>query len=552
MTAGMARMRLIAMGLLLTWTGHALSAPKPRCTVQNDGATSTSSVVIRVGSGTHRLRLTLGAMTLPGVSSRSTITAAVGKRTVLSHSSTSDGTTTIVTADFGLGFRGIHHVALSTTDGRHFTGTVDGRPITLDASVAQSAFVFQDGAAPPTVKVKRVIARLLAKVANAQGARCPANGGGVETRAIVSDCDLCKLGCQTTDGAGLACLASAAGSVASCASGAEALCAALWVVNGYTCTNGMITCENECRHSSACCKVACPDVVGQCCNGDGEICCGSGSFATCTTANRCCGTPGDPSSLPCGQRGYGLEFCVDQADRVCCEIPIAGVQDGGTLCGQGAGTQCCVPGGTCCNGSYCAPPNSECCSAPGSLQQNFYCAAGQRCADASQNLCCASDAGPACGTACCASGQVCGGGSCCAATDLCGSTCCPSHICLNGSTCCEPPNNVCGGNCCAPLQQCCNGQCCTGSCVGGLCCPPERSCGSTCCPDGWACTDPANSTCTPCPGGQQGCAPVAGNPTCCPTGTECCANGACCVSPTTCCKPSGLAVGCYTPDQCVQ
>jgi hypothetical protein len=275
---------------------------------------------------------------------------------------------------------------------------------------------------------------------------------------------------------------------------------------------------------------------------------------------------------------------------------------------------CHSGGGPCCPskcGESCLEANAVCCG-PDSNGFTGGCAPGTTCADPSNDVCCASDAGDVCGQGCCARGDHCSHFTCCPAgsgescgslgccdspngkcfvsnnpesgeetgrvccdhdpcgentccpadsvclgpdlcckrADLCNGVCCPApSVCLGDGECCSDAAHMCGDHCCSGFQQCCNGQCCNGICVAGVCCPSaNRVCGNTCCPDGYACTDPAAQTCEPCPDGGQGCAHVPGNPMCCPSADQCCGNGECCGDGMQCC---GTPPSCQPAFQCV-
>jgi len=559
------RFGLKALGTLLAVAGIAAGPPAPafargrrtvQCSVRAEGAKSITETTVSSGSGPKRLTLSLTSAVVAGGDATFSMAASLGKRMALQSTVAFSGSAIRLVADLGIGFKGIRHTELTTTDGVRFEGMVDGRPVTLSRSGGTvESLSFTDGARTPRLKVKGAVKRALSKAMKlAEGASCPTSSPSPQ--AIFDDCDACKLDCNfnPTKAGSLLCVANAFVSAVSCGASAvitPVLCVVSWELNGLSCTTNAKNCEDACRASDACCKVHCPGAVGGCCNGDGETCCGKDGPTGGTCCTSCCSNPPEKAGANCcGRRGGDLNgaelACVDPNIGLCCEPD-------GTICGHGAnGSECCAPGETCCNDSYCAPAGRECCSDPhvGSSVQNFFCGAGQHCVDPAQNLCCAPDAGPECGVTCCASGEVCANTTCCNPNDLCGQTCCPQPgICLNGNECCDALH-TCGGHCCAGFQQCCNGSCCAGTCVAGVCCTADRSCGTACCAQGFACTDPAHGTCMACGAGEHGCARVGNNPTCCADGTDCCANGECCAGGTACCATSNGAA-CVPPDQCI-
>ncbi|GEM_PF-900367 len=567
MTSESAPTRRTTAGRLLIVVGlgvgvHASAFARSRnvqCTLRKDGPTSVTEVTVHAGSPAGRLTVVVTTTVLLGGDSSVTLSAALGKRSIIRSTFIRSGADVRGTTDLGLGFKGVRHVELATADGGQLAGTIDGRAVTVSGTAGSvDALVFADGAPAPRLKTKRAVARALAKAKKAlQNASCPGAspapaGPGVVANAIFDACDRCKLGCQfdPSKAGGLVCIGNAFLTAVSCGASAvitPVLCVASFELNGLSCTNGLIDCEQLCEKSDDCCKVHCPGAVGLCCNGDGEVCCGRDGPGGGTCCTSCCGSPNERAGAVCCGVGITGEErrCLNPDIGLCCEPD-------GTICG---GTDCCPPGWTCCNDHYCAPPGHECCSDPSvpSSTPNYFCGAGQHCVDPKTNLCCAPDAGPECGsgTMCCNGAQLCGSDqTCCTVLDLCGSACCPSGVCLNGSECCADALHVCGGHCCSGFQQCCNGQCCSGICVGGTtCCPSiNRVCGNTCCPEGYACTDPTQQRCEPCPMGGEGCPASSGNPMCCPSASQCCSSGECCAVGDACC---GDPPACHPGYQCI-
>lgn len=550
---------LLALVLCAATAPHALAKRTAQCTISSDGPTSITEVTAHARAGGSRLTLTVTTKTLLGGAASYVVTAVFGKKQAFASTIAYSGTDIHVTSEFGVGFKGLRHTELDSTDGTHFTGQFDGRAVTIsgDGTNAQSV-VFADGLAPPTLKVKGKVKQALAKARKAvQGASCPNTSTAPKPQAIFDDCDRCKLGCNLdpTKAGSLLCAVNIMSSAVSCAASpviTPVLCVVLFELNGLSCTTNAINCEKACLASDACCKVHCPGAVGLCCNGDGEVCCGKDGPNGGSCCTNCCGNPNEMAGAVCCGRGLisGEERnCIDPNIGLCCEAD-------GTVCG---GNDCCPPGWTCCDGGYCAPPGQECCSDPAtpSSTKNFFCGQGQHCVDRKTNLCCASDAGPECGsgTTCCGGSQLCGSNQqCCTILDLCGTTCCPApQKCIGGAECCEDAAHVCGGHCCSGFQQCCNGQCCSGICVNGsTCCASiNQVCGDVCCPAGTACVDPAHGQCQQCPGGiGEGCPANSGDPVCCPTASQCC-SGQCCADGELCCGPPGETPTCQPSFQCI-
>jgi len=552
--SGHSTISLLAVAACLVVAPNAVAKRTAQCTLRKDGATSITQVTAHVGAGHTRLTVVVTSSVLLGGDASTTMSASLGKRSVLESTFTQSGGGTHSTVDLGVGFKGVRHVDLATTDGLHFQGQIDGRAVTMTGSGSGvDSLVFADGAPPPKLKTKSAVNRALAKAKKAvTGASCA--GAPIATpRAIFDDCDRCKLDCEfNPTKSGLLCVANAFTTAVAC--GASAIitplfCVASFELNGLSCSNGLIDCERLCEMSDACCKVHCPGAVGLCCNGDGEVCCGKDGPGGGSCCTNCCGSPNEMAGAVCCGRGLisGEERnCLNPSIGLCCEAD-------GTVCG---GNDCCPPGWTCCNDHYCAPPGHECCSDPNvaSSTPNFFCGNGQHCVDPKTNLCCGADAGPECGsgTTCCGGAQLCGSNQqCCTILDLCGTSCCPApQICVNGTECCEDDAHTCGGHCCSGFQQCCNGQCCGGICVNGsICCPSiNQKCGNVCCPQGSACIDEAHGICQTCPGGGEGCPTGSGDPTCCPSASQCCSDGTCCGDGETCC---GNPAHCQPSFQCI-
>ena len=507
------------------------------CIVSQDGPTSIIESTARVSAGGRRLTVKTTSSIIAGGDATVTMSAAFGKTNVLRSTFALSGSTVQMATDLGAGFKGIEHVELASTDGRLYAGQVDGRAVTASAAAGQvESLTFADGAPPPTLKVKRSVKRALTKAAKlAQGASCT---GLTPAPQAFDSCDRCKLGCQfdPTESGFWVCAASTLASATSCVALTPLVCVVTFQLNGLACTTGYTNCEKACLTSDECCRVHCPGAVGQCCNGDGEVCCARDrNGGSCCT--NCCGNPPEGASATCcGRRTPSSEerLCIDPAIGLCCE-------PSGTICG---GNECCEPGASCCDNSYCTLPGGACCSTPTSPQRSFSCNAGFQCADPQANLCCPAGVA-ACNGVCCTGNQVCapGNNTCCDPNDLCGDTCCPSHNCLNGTECCSTAT-FCGGHCAAPFGSCCNGQHCAGVCVGpgrATCCAADRECPlgggsqSQCCPLNYTCQ---GTTCVACG---------------CPDGEECCPGGTqgCCTPPNICCQPEGRPKGCYTVNDCL-
>jgi hypothetical protein len=426
-----------------------------------------------------------------------------------------------VTATYGHGFKGIHHLTI-TRDGAMLTAVVDERAtLPFAPGTTRSSVAFQDGKPAPKFHVSAALRKAIRKFRKLDTTACAAS------TAALKAADTREVPCVYTDNLGI-CekFPGCNGCVNNCLVAGEecqldaiasaALCVFCSVISAGTCLYGEGKCADDCNDPGRpCCPVGC----GNFCGPKGSVCCGKDAC----DPGECCGTDANP--FCCGSD----LTCVDKAAGLCC------APDHGDVCF---------------NGNGCCPASASSCITQGTVNGPTCCPAGQATCGA-DDACCAS--GLCCHTSeCCAAGQTCLD-KCCDPADACGDTCCPSHNCLNGKTCCDPPDRVCGAQCCGPFTACCNGTCCPGQdvCIAGfLCCPPERACGNTCCPDGDACVDGACKACAP---GQAACLPGGGRPTCCPTGDICCGDGECCDTSRnmTCCDV-GSGPQCAPTSQCIK
>lgn len=535
---------MILSAILLASTADATPRP-PVCTTSTEGTVGTITATRRIG--------TKPGFVVSASISRDTAEETVSHRLLVRRGRATvldvvtrmpPGTAAETTARFEKGYKGVRQV-LVRAEGSQYVAVVDGRETAPFApGIAADQVRFPDGGPLPAVHVSRAVKKVLRKLARLGAPSCLASGevasvatearGGVTCRTDTlancesfPGCDACQLGCGLR---GYGCMAKAL------------LCGVFcFFTGGVDCTAESHQCSEACRApTQPCCPVGCPfrGLSTYKCFGAGNVCCewdANGVPQGCDQ-NECCGPDGRKT---CCSNGYE------------CTGPFY------LCCPRGE------PAAVCPGRDQCCPPALEC--EPGSLGRNACCAPGTSACgtDADLNDVCCPD-GRCCGSdaltrTCCGPGESCVGGkrccraedvrgTCCAPDDPCGADCCPGQYCINNTTCCVPPQKACGAECCDPLTPCCNGRCCPGpdyTCLGGGCCPNNRVCGNTCCPDGYACTNPAASTCQACPGGQVPCAFGSGAPLCCPQGMQCCGNGACCAPNEQCCVfEQGL--GCYT------
>jgi hypothetical protein len=459
-------------------------------------------------------------------------------------------------------------MTFTSTDGKTFQGTVDGRALEpFSASTPPDALRFVDGRPGPKFKIKRAVLSLLRKLAQANPQSCSAGQptAGASVRPLdlgLSACELCQDECTAI---AFVAEASALGALAACVAvshGVLTIPCAFGFATAYgAAEKGLLDCYGNCQEGSKCCPVPCAGgtpnqdcVLGTC--SENAVCCGGVSNPKgqcCDNATDCCGATSSTclegifAGYKCADVQTGA-FCYPGQGDVCADTSMPGLYNGAGVLGSG---------------SACCPADSPVCR------------------DATNHVCCSSGAGDVCGNDCCqASTPHCDTvGKCCVATDTCGPTgeCCPApHVCL-GSVCCNPPDNeVCTGiltgvtgccdrtvaNCnhetgaCCPLgQDVCGVHCCDSSqvCTGVTCCPRNLACGNVCCQQGQFCADPSMGTCSPCPPGLQACQPNGGGPAvCCAVGEACCAG-----PPPVCCTNPNAQMCCGTPhvecqESCIQ
>jgi hypothetical protein len=533
----------VALALAVATLGLApaggSAAPKTTCTSGDDGIVLTREATVRLRRK-PAIRV-VERRTLDRFTAAETVVSTLtrGSKTVFETEVARAASAVTIAYRFGFGFTGIGEIRLRLAGGA-VEMSVDGRAVRVEGGAEAPVVVFEDGQAPPELRAKRKIARLLRKFQKRPPVACPAAATAASDPAVVAadtlndpfenECETCWSVCFLK---GDACFA---GKIAACALSPLG-CGVAFVVeffqSSFSCGDGIVQCGNNCNaKGNECCRSFC-----------GDACC---SHAFGRSDWVCAGArPGDA-----GQCCFPEDVCGPS----CCGARVVDGTVRTAVCADETSGLCCVGDATVCAGTCCPAP-LECKPNPpqpgrfvctgGDPCGAFSCPDGQRCQFASddfdevQCIPCAADAGPVCGDVCCAADEVCGfGNTCCTADKLCGGTCCSSPAnCLNGTTCCEPPSGaICGGNCCPPLGDCCNGQCCAGVCVAGaICCAPDRECGSQCCA--------LNQTC------QSGSCVACG----CPEGQECCPGGtaACCTPPSICCQPEGQPKGCYAVNDCL-
>jgi hypothetical protein len=509
----------------------------------------------------------------------STMVVTLGGAPVLQVTSTSGVKSAALVFRFGSGFHGLSTAELRTDDAHTFNAVLDQQslaPFTIDAS-PQSIRRANEGHAR-RLKVKPATLTILKRVGKA-ARRCARSTPGPVTTELFDSCDFCNFKCG---GLGFACEVGAVGDGAACTSaGGPGLGVACFVVTGAGCQNRTIECGDACdAPGGPCCKVACTpsqNVVGQCCNVDGDVCCGDTVInRDCAPAGSCCHAAAggsnavgpfecSASTSPYGETGLGY-FCIgdNTADAACCPIinPLLGPNPaGGDVCPDGK--TCCGLGHACASdhaGGYtCCDPGDEGCG-------STCCPAGQACVVPSPDFPVCCEPSRACGDGCCPAGNICFGhnsatGCCDSLEHVCGDVCCDGGVCLHGNQCCSPATGglLCGDSCCSLGETCCDGTCCgqNDDCIGlqgsRFCCPKAQECGPfACCAADQLCVDPIHGTCVACAAGKVPCGLTGMTPTCCAPGIQCCGpaggQATCCQAGEQCCGPGSTLNGQCSPN----
>jgi hypothetical protein len=133
-----------------------------------------TEVTVRAGSPAGRLTVVVTTAVLLGGASSVTLSASLGKHSIVRSTFMRSGRDIRGTADLGVGFRSVRHVELATSDGGQLAGTIDGRAVSVSGTAGGvDSLVFADGAPAPRLKTKRAVARALAKAKKAlQSASC--------------------------------------------------------------------------------------------------------------------------------------------------------------------------------------------------------------------------------------------------------------------------------------------------------------------------------------------------------------------------------------------
>jgi hypothetical protein len=397
---------------------NAAARGKTRCRgVESNasGAGLVTTIPLKFGGRRYHLEVrSAGALGEPRTSS---FTVTTGRRTLLRAQATGSPDGFTLNVDLGNGVRGARHIELASADGRTVTGTVDGRalaPFTVEGNTAPD---FVDGGTVPKLKMKpllRGVLRKLAKLAVCAGQESPAtpaSSPGTPTpqaliSSFLSSCDLCNMGC------GLAFMVCGGSALLSAAAGVGIPTLALNIAN---CEDALFKCTSACVRGKACCPVPCA-------GGHGIALGNNVCEATCSEGAVCCGGPDNPNGQCCGGGGSTCcgYWCIDAGDR--CLNP-----NTGAFC-YGA-----FPGDVCSDTSQAGP--AFCCDSSKPV-----------CRDATQHVCCASNAGELCdidgGIGCCPPDRpYCSRGN--------AAGCCAEPVC------CDPPSSKCGSACCNPFTEVC-------------------------------------------------------------------------------------------------
>jgi len=470
-----------------------------------------------------------------------------GRQTLLNTDTMLDASTgaSASTVTFGAGFRHIREMSLRSTDGKTFTGDVDGHqlePFRIPADPNTLRFV--GGASlSKRIKVKHFVAVAVRKLAHVGVTACTSSTGPPLTspapQILGLDCDACNLACGA---AYWICLASAQASIEIPLAYAAAV---------GLCQKAVFECSDACETGDACCPVPC---TGGTPNASGPT---TYCKATCSHDTVCCGGPSNPQGT-----------CCDSSADCCATYCLEGAFAGDVCKDPQRGVFCFAGAGDVCNGaldqSACCPADAAVCRVPASGDQPQLCCAtgsGEVCGSGASKYCCPSST-PHCDERgeCCAVSDVCGnGGECCPSHNCLGDACCRGQICsgiLGNQTCCGEGTfcNVRSGVCCPALGGVtCGLGCCdttTGECINESCCPKAQACGTVCCPGGNVCTDPNTGTCSSCPSGLNVCTPQSPGPaTCCAAGIACCGRAGPDTA-TVCCQPGQICCQEVPFDQC--
>lgn len=368
----------------------------------------------------------------------------------------------VSTVNYGPGITGARNVALTSTDGKTFVGTVDKRQITSRVSATAAPVTeFMDHRPAPEIAPTASLANSLAATMGVLGKQartrfnsCQAVVSTTSTRGPVRkldykpgaggandpgdgwyepggtydspDCDNCWNNCVST-----------AEQYSGLDDWQTYLCPACVAADLVAFDAITLACWGTCQlPGGGCCPVPCGGAFSCCSRNDncfrGDLCCPQ-SMVVCN--NVCCGfnihgcAPDGSCGCPAGLTSCGENCC--QSGEICCS-------------GQ------CTQPGTCDNG--CVTPvshfcNGTCCSGFNSCCNGQCC--GQICVN--NNVCCPP--AQACGDVCCASGQVCSNGACLG---------CP-RLGMNRIPCQSMgPNGVLVGVCCSLVSPTCCGSVCCG------------------------------------------------------------------------------------------
>ena len=419
----------------------------------------------------------------------------------------------------------VRGASLTTDDGKHLEGTVNGLPLT-PFTAETSSLTLADGSPAPDVIFPRSVRQALREVPSAIQSALAAyhKTESNEPHAArheaedkydppprfddTSQTDSCKACILEAYAAAVACgfaCGASFGIACGCIAGIPLIYA-----NCHTVGEGL---------GQGCCPVGCGasqtilgiGVVYQCCFG-GDTCLDSSTGA-------CCG----PGLEPCNQR-----TCCE-ADAPCRDVGICCPTDQVT-CITAKGPVCCNPGEDCIQGVCCARGkpvcnDGTCCDSVCHHCQGDHCVPVPDGTPCPTGLCCDGTCAKCCelGAGCTSNGGCCSGfcnedGSCDCfdAGEECrfGAKSCCSGVCNEDGICC----NQIGGNCNS------GGQCCSGFCNEDGSCDcfdngdPCRFGASSCCSG--VCSD--SGTCCSSPAGVRG-GPGGGN---CTSSDDCC-NGFC-------------------------
>lgn len=353
-------------------------------------------------------------------------------------------------ASYGPRVTGAKAIALKSTDGKAFTGQLDGRTVRkVDKRLVQA-----DGTDAPPLVLEPTLRSAFQSLQN----RAIQRGSGTcRTERTLHPHD------PNNPGPGSDWYEPAGVSWVSCQNCQDG-CYSTYqdTALSWSCYFLSLVCEAEAIAQWSICMGLC-ELPG---NGCLPVPCGS--FTTCAPGDTC-------FSYKDGRLCCSAPSAI--CNNVCCGKDVATCAPNGSCgCPTGelqCGNKCCDGKTQICSNGLCCPKgqlnhNGKCC-AESSLCGKVCCDELATCGDPKKGICCPFET-TFCAGKCCDQNQVCINGSCCPKERSCGGVCCPS-----GQRCSDPAKKTCvacppakvpclpssgASLCCAPDVACCPGVCC--------------------------------------------------------------------------------------------